>query len=357
MHISSLCPVLPKLQKRLRHGHVPLVKQSGDPLALAELLACEHDRRFGTPAVQERVDIARELLQLAQRAGHHALQLPYLNQLAANLIELGRLDEWETVVDTHRRLAERLKSPQHMALGHRHRCMHALLRGRFVDARACVQQGLALVQHCDPMIAHELMTALAAVEFETVGVTPQVQAQVLTLGALSGLQLWVLQDMGRRDLVRERIGPAAAQFRGSVRTFNSPTIAAALAQAAAYVDDAKLAEELLSWLEGFENLHVVAGVGGIYFGPAARYIGLLKRTLGRWNDSIEMLQESLRLLHAIGSPTWAARVHLDLAEAYLQGGDADSGEQAARHAREGLRIGEELGMSHIERRAQQLRRA
>jgi tetratricopeptide (TPR) repeat protein len=127
-----------------------------------------------------------------------------------------------------------------------------------------------------------------------------------------------------------------------------------IAEAAAYVHDTEHAEQALELLDGFENLHVLTGVGGIYVGPALRYIALLQATLGRSRESVESLEESLRRARGVSAVAWEARIELDLATVRAERRDIDDRDRAMQHARQAVEIAERIGMSHLEQRARRL---
>ena len=332
---------------------VRLAKESGDPSAMAEALACEHMRRRGTPAVRERADIASELIRCAKQASNYALEIGYLGYLSADLIELGKFDEWEGVIAAHRELANRLKSPHYLAISTRNSAMRALVRGEFSEARSMAEHALTLVQHCDPHVARELFGTFAAVEYETVGITPQLLERISHISdpVLVGMtELWAFQQMGRKDEVLLRLGPGVAYLRSGSRGTNWQSIACSLAQAVAFVGNKEVAEEALIWFDGFEEFHISAGAGGMYFGPVRRYTGLLQGTLGR-REAMESLELALEQVDAIPSPPWVARINLDLAEICSRRG---SRARAIAYASEALRIGLSLRMPLIERRAREI---
>jgi tetratricopeptide (TPR) repeat protein len=334
-----------------------LAKTSGDPLAMAEVLSWEHVRRRGTSAVRERADIAAELLRHAQRAGRHDLQLSYSYFLAADLATLGHVSEWEREIADYARQAERLKSPQNIALAHRARATRALMRGNFSEARTRTQDAFTLLQHCDRNFTAEFFTLFFALELETAGATPMLFEVV---GKLEPRQratgeLMLFQDMGRAEQMQGRIPEVLPYVRKTSRAIGGwQFLGAVLADAAAYLNDTDLAEELLDRFEGFEKLQVFTGFAAIYSGPFWRYIGLLQGTLGRARQALESLEAALESVRSLEARPMEARIQLDLAALRGRRSEIEDRARAAEHAREALRIAEQLGMLSIAQRARAL---
>jgi tetratricopeptide (TPR) repeat protein len=265
-----------------------LAKACGDPLAMAEVLVTEHLRRRGTAAARERCEIAVELIRHAERADHPGLQLSYWLHRAADLAALGDFEGWAIATDAHARLAARIKSAESIAVSYRNSAMRARMRGQFAEARSLSERALALGQHCEPAILNELGHALFAVEGETSGPSPIVMSylsKAKPTPARFVSELWAYTQLERPDLVRDKLAPVMIQIREHHSHFNNlnrPYHVALIAEAAAFVHDLERAEEALEWLDGFEELHVIAGIGGVYAGPALRYIALIQAAFGRW---------------------------------------------------------------------------
>ncbi len=334
-----------------------LAKTSDDPLAMAAVLRWEHLRRRGTPAARERADIAVELVRHAQRAGRHDLQLAYSRLLMTDLARLGEVGEWEREISAYARQAERLKSPQNIAWAHRARATRALMRGDFSEARTGMQKALTLAQHCDPRFTADFVSLFLALELETAGATPMLfegLARLLPSERAAGA-LILLRDVGRPEQMREHIAKLLPDVRNMSRAYGSWHFAGAvLADTAAYLHDAELAEELLERFDGFEEQHVFAGMMSAYSGPFRRYIGLLQGTLGRSRQALESLEAALASVRALEARPMEARIQLDLATLRGRRSDIEDRTRAVEHAREGLRIAEQLGMPSVAQRARGL---
>jgi tetratricopeptide (TPR) repeat protein len=129
---------------------------------------------------------------------------------------------------------------------------------------------------------------------------------------------------------------------------------AVLAETAAWLHDARLAEELLDCFDGHEGLHVFYGIGNVYHGPFWRYIGLLQGTLGRARQALESLEAALESVRALEARPMEARIQLDLTTLRGRPSEIEDRTRAAEHAREALRIAEQLGMQAVAQRARAL---
>jgi eukaryotic-like serine/threonine-protein kinase len=334
-----------------------LAREAEDPLAMAEVLTFQHWRLRGTPDAAARASIAAELVRHAEEAGDHGLQLAYQLAHAADLAELGRFDDWDTSAAQHARLAEMLRSPEGTALAHRSRAMRLLMLGRFAEARAYGQRAVALAQHCEPRVLFELGQVIIAIEGETVGASATVLKHPQLASGHAGwsaARLFLLLQLDSADLVREGLANVLDQLRPRLRCTNWQASAALVADAIVYLNDVERAGEVLDWLRGFESLHAVAGVGGVYFGPVRRYIGRLQVALGCWRDGVDSLEQAFQEVQALRAVPFVSRLHMDLAECYSQRRRPRDRERAATHAHAGTRIAEQYGMTDLERRGRRL---
>jgi hypothetical protein len=108
---------------------------------------------------------------------------------------------------------------------------------------------------------------------------------------------------------------------------------------------AQLHDELLPYAE----LNVVAGIGALCLGSAARYVGKLAAVMGRRAEAELHFQRALTANQALGAPVLVAHTLLDWAAA-LNGGS-----RAQRMIDDAAATAEQLGLATIARRASRLR--
>src|SRR6185436_2653819 len=102
--------------------------------------------------------------------------------------------------------------------------------------------------------------------------------------------------------------------------------AAALAgEACALLEDARLAPRFYELLLPRDGLCILGGRGVYFRGAAARYLGLLAATGGRWDDAVRHHQDALETNTRAQAPPWIARSLADLARALLGRGRQEDG--------------------------------
>ena len=99
---------------------------------------------------------------------------------------------------------------------------------------------------------------------------------------------------------------------------------------------------------------VSIGPGVICLGSAARYLGLLAATLGRFDAAEAFFEEALKQNTAMGARPPLARTQFDYAQMRLQRGEAKARdhERARELAAEALTTASELGMPELSMRIQ-----
>jgi DNA-binding winged helix-turn-helix (wHTH) protein/tetratricopeptide (TPR) repeat protein len=329
-----------------------LAREIDDPLTMTDVLAFEHMRLRRGPKVDARVQIAAEFLRHAERAGDHARQLAFGIYHASDLAMLGRFDEWQQVAAAHARLAERLKSSEHTALAYRNRAMRALMLGRFDEAQRCTERALALARHCEPRVGLEMGGLVFALHIETnelaPGVIDELRLRATITWSAAAMCCYVYLD--REDLVREQLAGIMQQMV-EWSPVGIHVSAALMAEPIACVEDADAAVQALEWLRGFDALQVLGGFGGLYIGPALRFIGILKTVLRRWDEAFDALEQSLCSARSLGALPTTVRIHMDLASAHARRGLAGDRARAVSHAEHAVALAERLGMPFFAQRA------
>ena len=105
-----------------------------------------------------------------------------------------------------------------------------------------------------------------------------------------------------------------SQLTGNV---DGRSAAALAAEACALLGDERLAPRLYELLLPRDGLCIVGGRGVYFRGAAARYLGLLAATQGRWDDAVRHHEQGLQTNTRAQTPPWIARSLLDLARALL----------------------------------------
>ena len=95
-----------------------------------------------------------------------------------------------------------------------------------------------------------------------------------------------------------------------------------LIEVAAAIEDQQFAERAITALEPFAELSVVDGLGTLMRGPAVRYLGLARRTVGDIEHAIDDLLRAKLLAQQSGEELWRLAALVDIAETLAPSGSA-----------------------------------
>lgn len=123
------------------------------------------------------------------------------------------------------------------------------------------------------------------------------------------------------------------------------TAAAQLAEVAWRTEDVELAERLLPLIEPIAERLVVTGMGVICMGHFSRSLGQVLATLGRTDEAIDALTESIARSRACGFTPFLARALHERAALLERGTRAGAAEAAARDRAEATALATATGIS------------
>ena len=341
---------------------VGLARRSQDPTALAAVLSAHHAALCGPAGLAARLDVADEIIRLADDTGERELALRGHGWRVQDLVEGGDLVAAEGAREEHARLAAALRQPLHERDAVAWSAMWAMLRGRFSDAAVIAESCRALFDeihdgHGDAV--YDCLRYWLALEVgdeeqhEQVGrfcaerVTSHLPAEHAHRASLALVSL----RLGRLDEAREQLEVLAADgFAGVPRDVLWLDAMCDMAEVAAGVADKARAEVLLSLLAPYAERLVVKDRAMACKGSVSRYLGLLATTAGRHSEALVHFGAALAVHQRIGSPPLTARTELDLA-ALLQRDPERDEVAATRHTGKALAVAEELGMVLLARAA------
>jgi hypothetical protein len=122
-----------------------------------------------------------------------------------------------------------------------------------------------------------------------------------------------------------------------------------LCDACVAVGDLPRLAPLYEALLPYEDVNVVAGIGALCLGSAARYLGKLAAADGHLEDAEVHFARALEANSALGSPVLVAHTRLDWASAL------EPGTRAERMIEEAALSAEKLGLATVARRVTRLR--
>jgi DNA-binding SARP family transcriptional activator len=329
-----------------------IARRIDDPSTLAYALegyiASHHSPDF-TP---EQVDLAKELIQVALRAGEVERAVEGYEAHLGALIELGDVPAAYADLEAMTALAEGLRQPAQRWFVAAYRPLLALLEGRFAEAERLIGDARSVgerAQSWDALVA-------------------------------SGLQLYVLRrEQGRLDEVVELVRHSADEYptypiwrcvlanmlaelgsteeaSGEFETLSTNGFSGLpfdeeweislcfLAETAARLGDQDRASTLYELLLPFAD-RVAISYPEISVGPLSRFLGILASTTLRYDDAAGHFEDALAMNERIGARPWLAHTQDDYARMLLRRGEPGDAEQARSLLESARTAYRELGMS------------
>ena len=235
-----------------------------------------------------------------------------------------------------RSLAERLRQPFYRSWVAGLASMRALMQGRFDDAERLAREALAAAESAGNWNGITSSRVQLGWCWKDVGrgaeraaeVERFVQEEVLTRPLSGGAAaVWngnlalFMAEAGLDARARGYLDRVAdCDDTELTRNVDGRSAAALAAEACALLGDERLAPRLYELLLPRDGLCILGGRGVYFRGAAARYLGLLAATLGRWDDAVRHHEHALKTNTRAQAPPWIARSLLDLARALLARG-------------------------------------
>ncbi|MGE0295475.1 MAG: AAA family ATPase [Pseudonocardia sp.] len=314
-----------------------LARRLADPATLATCLLARHDVLWTPGRAAERVGIAREIAELADRAGDAERHAEGLLLTANAMLEAGS-PGFRGPLTEFLHATERLGQPRHTYLVLTRRAAVALLDGRLADAAALIDEAGALGERIgEPDTGNvrmsqvvglarargepgELRAAAAAAVAHWVGVPSHAHAVAAGFLALAG-------DL---PAARRALDTVTAMDRWREdRSYLWPVFVGGMATAAARLGDAAVCAQLLAELEPVADACGVNGALVCFVGSNAHWAGLVAGALGRPDHARHRLEQALDVHRRLGAAAWEAETAAELALLGVPGHAERAGELAA----------------------------
>jgi DNA-binding SARP family transcriptional activator len=343
---------------------VECARRLGDPATLAYALEGSYAALSWPRDTAAWLAIARELTELAEEVGDK--ELAYHGHTHAGGVAMVRGDipaaESEFAISTA--IAQELRQPAFLWSQASPHAAVALLAGRFEEAEqlitqvqqgpgghgtpggvfdttfqyvACLQGWALRRERGDLAETLESIERYVA-EYPTFFIFRCILANIHS-------QLGLEED-ARQELERIAAGDFAALEVGTEWHFGANL----LAEVCAFLGDARHAAHLYDVLLPYGDCNVWAHPE-FSLGSASRYLGLLARTMSRWDDAALHFELALKMNASMGSQPWVAHTQEDFARMLVARGDMRDRTQAAKLIGDALTTYRALGMENSARTA------
>lgn len=327
-----------------------LAEASGDPDARFMAIQARHSALTGPRHILERLALGERALLLSretesdeQAAWGHTWRFDAL-------WDLGRRAEMEAELAALATLVQGLKEP---LWGWRlmvRRGNIAILDGRFADARALVDEALAIGRrggHDGAELYHIVQSGDIGL---FTGTLEEIEPRVRTYAERRVFQArtwhtWVLAHMGRLEEARAVWSTATALADGFPENAVWLPAMIGFAEVSVLLDDAEMGARPYEKLKPFAETHLGAR------GPVSLYLGTLARLLHKWEAAEGYFELAMGAAIAMGSPPLQALVHYELATTLIARGRPRDAAAAIPHLETALSTARRLAMRPLEERA------
>ncbi len=338
----------------------------GDPRTLASVLDARLSAAWRPDNLDERLELATEIVSLADRARDAETALRGRTFRVSCLLELGDVTTADAEIETAARLAEELRQPRFLWHTLGLRALRALMSGGLDTAERLADDALAAGRRADPQNAdHYHAIQLATLRYGQ-GRLEEIESPMRSfVERFPNLGTWrctlalLYSELGREEDARSELERASAGNWAALRPDSTWCVGIArAADACAQLGDSDRAEDLYELLLPFAERNLVLGrVASVSIGSAARYLGLLASTTSDLDRAAEHFEHALAHNAAMGARPWLAHTRCDYARMLLTRREGDDRERAIVLLDEAARTGGEIGMARIVERAESLRMA
>jgi DNA-binding SARP family transcriptional activator len=312
---------------------VMTARTTADPRAIAVALGAQHVVLWGPDHTPERLEVADEMLALAQRAGDAVLELQARTWRIVDLDELGYGAAVEAELDAYADAAGRSSLSVYSWWVPAWRSARAYLAGRTADAARLQRHASQLGRRAgdgNAAFTELLHTAVPLADDRPIALDLEWQRERMRTSPAGwgyrSMYTWMLAALGdereaRRELAAQRAAGAPASWP---RDMNWLSATKELSEAAVLLDDHELGAELSELLEPFADRLAVAVRGLISYGSIAGALGRLAALAGDHETAAARYRLAIELEERAGARIWATHHRLRLAETLLAAGDADA---------------------------------
>jgi DNA-binding CsgD family transcriptional regulator len=335
---------------------------SDDPAAcrmMAYALDARHIACWTPDNLEQRREVAKEMLAQAKRAGDRQLEMDTHLWFVVNGLEDGNLEEVSTNIQAYESLATSLNLFTHQWWETGQFTALALLQGRYSEAESSIKRaGNNLGKTNDPNAMMNIVVArflLSLEKHELGGLEESLNNFIDRYPLIPGWRIGralLYCELGHRN-------QAVQDFEVFVRKnfelpFDSTWLAAmtVLCEVCVLLGDdlpnsKRVAAVLYKRLQNYGDRGSVAGFSAGWFGAVARALGLLATMLKDFGAAERWFTQANVLHHKMNADPWIARTHYDLAVMYMTRDRTGDPAKVSQHRQIALDLANRLGMARL----------
>jgi class 3 adenylate cyclase len=292
---------------------IEIANKIGDRAVKAAALDGMHWALWGPKTVEERLEVATELLALALETGDKGGTVIAYTWRITDLIELGDMAAAYEDIEAFQALADELRQPTYHHWVSWWRAMRPLLEGRLTEAEPLIFQSFAQGQRAQAqggatVFGVQLLDLrwkqgrMSELEPAVRGLVEQ-QTEIPAWRCALAL---VLAETGQFQLAQDEVDRLAETGFDLPVDLNWLGAIAVLGDACAVIESEQHAQALFDLLSPYAERCVVTGAAITSLGPASRQLGSLAALIGRWDEAERYFQHSIEMNTRMGARPWVA---------------------------------------------------
>jgi class 3 adenylate cyclase/tetratricopeptide (TPR) repeat protein len=297
-------------REELAREAVAMARRVGDPATLAFALNDAHFVLHGPGSDNDRVELASELIEVADKAGDHELAIEGRGMRLMDLLEAGRIEEVDRELPIYDREATELRQPNYKRYALIRLAMKELLGGRFENVeRLLAKFSPETARHgLEPntlqafgVVSFALRRDQGRLDGMEDSFKQFVDQYPAVPGWRAGLAVMYMELDRRDDARREFELLAEDDFALIPEDANWVVSTVLLSEVAHYLGDVPRAQWLYDHLLPYAERNIITGGGWTCHGNTERFLGLLAHTLGRYEAADRHFRAARRANASIGA--------------------------------------------------------
>ncbi len=341
-----------RVQPRVNES-IAMARRVGDALTLSHCLRSAMLALHGNPeTLGLRLELGAEFIAIVP-AGDHCEQLAQASyQQAFNLLEAGRIDELEYVLDSYERLdAARIGMHEHRTRSFR--VMLAMLRGEYQGLEEKLDELRGIGRKTVRNIAEGVYGAQMFALQRDLGKLDELAPLIETFSAAPKQKTWTpglmicLAEIGKLEAARCELEYLAENGFDKIPADDLRlTTLIYCAETCCLLNDADYARRLLPLLMPYAGTFA-SHPTVVCFGSADLYLGMLSATAGDSASAQRFFEMAIRANTSARAWPWLARSYYQFGRSFRSSGDPETGRRAERLLREAEQLAGNLGMEGL----------
>lgn len=338
----------------LSKGAIEMARRTGEQAAVLYAVRARHIASWNPDNLEERLTLATEGLRMASAVRDVPMVLNAHLGRVVDLLELGDIDGADSEIEVYSELANKVRTPEDLWHVASFEAMRALFDGRFQEAEELAQGALEIGQKRkvdDVIVGFGCQMLLLRWEQGRLGelepIAKNFVQQFPKVPGWRSLLSWLYSEIGRKPEAQEELDRLAANGFGDIPRdwwwLNSLSM---LAESCALLGDEDHAAQLYDSLLPYGERNV--GVTGfICFGPCSRFLGILARTMGRWDEAQRHFERAIAHSASMATKPWEARSQYSYASMLIAKDGSDDTSKAMELLDQARSTAQDLDMTGL----------